>query len=190
MHDQSSSPGFRCLMSHRQGLIWSFGLQWGWGGIKEKMKVSWVPISKCRQVCIIHKNVLFGYRKKTFDHTQQTNWDEKQNSHNLFMSKLQRQSREISNMPCTCMPCLGPKQLTCTIGETEFHFNNKIDILWGSPSHATVVFMGVLKIIYISLKRGKYKIDIKKSKSHKLQSTIPKLRLKIWKSGICVYTKT
>ena len=38
--------------------------------------------------------------------------------------------------------------------------------------------MGVLKIINISLKRGKYKIDIKKSKSHKLQSTIPKLRLK------------
>ena len=38
----------------------------------------------------------------------------------------------------------------------------KIDILWGSPSHATVVFMGVLKIINISLKRGKYKIDIKR----------------------------
>ena len=40
--------------------------------------------------------------------------------------------------------------------------------------------MGVLKIINISLKRGKYKIDIKKSKSHKLQSTIPKLRLHTW----------
>ena len=40
--------------------------------------------------------------------------------------------------------------------------DNKIDILWGSPSHATVVFMGVLKIINISLKRGKYKIDIKR----------------------------
>ena len=87
---------------------------------------------------------------------------------------MSTQSRLVEPLVYMCFTCESWKfdraiQITvslviffCIFCSINNNNNNKIDILWGSPSHATVVFMGVLKIINISLKRGKYKIDIKR----------------------------